>query len=215
MQRLRVLAEQLGVVYQQLGESYSLYQQQRQLFCRSGCGECCLHPGIEASVLEMLPLAISLYDQGLAEQTLEQLQQHENVGCFFYQSHSADRKQGQCSVYQHRPAICRLFGAAGYTGREGQTELSVCKVIKVDHPQAYQDTLIALESDPPPMIRNGKERVRQLDYELGGRNLPINDAAIQALEKVLFEAYYASMAEPEPAAVHADPVDPFGLAEPA
>ncbi|WP_337879531.1 YkgJ family cysteine cluster protein [Rheinheimera sp.] len=207
MQRLRGLAEQLGVVYQQISDTYSTYQRQRELFCRSGCGECCLHPGIEASVLEMLPLAIRLYDEGTAEQTLEALQQHEKPGCFFYQRFSEDGKQGQCGVYQQRPAICRLFGAAGYTGREGQVELSVCKVIKADHPQALKDSLIALESDPPPMIRNGKEQVRQIDYELGGRNLPINDAMVQALEKVLFEGYYASMAEPEPVIPLDDPLD--------
>lgn len=73
-------------------------------------------------------------------------------------------------------------------------QLSVCKNIKVDHPKALQDTLIALESDPPPMIRNGKEQIRQIDYELGGLNYPINDAMKLALEKVLFEQYYLSLA---------------------
>ncbi|MFC4654114.1 YkgJ family cysteine cluster protein [Rheinheimera marina] len=207
MQRLRVLAEQLDVVYQQISEQYSAYQRQRELFCRSGCGECCLHPGIEASVLEMLPLAIKLYDEGRAEQALDDIQQHQKAGCFLYQSFSEDGKQGQCGSYAHRPAVCRLFGAAGYTGREGQVELSVCKVIKADHPQALKDSLIALESDPPPMIRHGKELVRQVDYELGGRNLPVNDAIKQALEKVLFEGYYASMTEPEPVIPLADPLD--------
>jgi len=74
-------------------------------------------------------------------------------------------------------------------------QLSVCKNIKADHPVAYADTLIALESDPPPMIRNGKEQIRQIDYELGGLNFPINEAMRQALEKVLFEQYYAGLAE--------------------
>ena len=44
------------------------------------------------------------------------------------------------------------------------------------------------------MIRNGKEQVRQIDYELGGMSFPINEAMRQALEKVLFEQYYQSMA---------------------
>ncbi len=74
--------------------------------------------------------------------------------------------------------------------------LSVCKNIKADHPTAYADTLIALESDQPPMIRNGKEQIRQIDYELGGMNFPINEAMRQALEKVLFEQYYAGLADP-------------------
>lgn len=197
MQRLKQLSLQVETVFADIGQSYAQYQRDRGLFCRSGCGECCLHPGIEATVLEMLPLAYSLVEQNEAERTLDALAEQQQDGCFFYQRHSADGKMGQCSVYQKRPGICRLFGAAGYNGREGEVQLSVCKNIKADHPVAYADTLIALESDPPPMIRNGKEQIRQIDYELGGINYPINKAMRQALEKVLFEQYYAGIADAE------------------
>lgn len=197
MQRLKQLSLQVETVFADIGQSYAQYQRDRGLFCRSGCGECCLHPGIEATVLEMLPLAYSLIEQNEAERTLDALAEQQQDGCFFYQRHSADGKMGQCSVYQKRPGICRLFGAAGYNGREGEIQLSVCKNIKADHPVAYADTLIALESDPPPMIRNGKEQIRQIDYELGGINYPINEAMRQALEKVLFEQYYAGIADAE------------------
>lgn len=197
MQRLKQLSLQVETVFADIGQSYAQYQRDRGLFCRSGCGECCLHPGIEATVLEMLPLAYSLVEQNEAERTLDALAEQQQDSCFFYQRHSADGKMGQCSVYQKRPGICRLFGAAGYNGREGEVQLSVCKNIKADHPVAYADTLIALESDPPPMIRNGKEQIRQIDYELGGVNYPINEAMRQALEKVLFEQYYAGIADAE------------------
>lgn len=195
MQCLKQLSLEVEQVFADIGQTYAQYQRDRGLFCRSGCGECCLHPGIEATVLEMLPLAYSLLEEGKAESTLDALANHQQDGCFFYQRHSADGKMGQCSVYLKRPGICRLFGAAGYNGREGEVLLSVCKNIKADHPVAYADTLIALESDPPPMIRNGKEQIRQIDYELGGVNFPINEAMRQALEKVLFEQYYAGLAE--------------------
>ncbi|MCT6699831.1 YkgJ family cysteine cluster protein [Rheinheimera sp. 4Y26] len=195
MQRLKQLSLEVEQVFADIGQTYAQYQRDRGLFCRSGCGECCLHRGIEATVLEMLPLAYSLLEEGKAESTLDALANHQQDGCFFYQRHSADGKMGQCSVYLKRPGICRLFGAAGYNGREGEVLLSVCKNIKADHPVAYADTLIALESDPPPMIRNGKEQIRQIDYELGGVNFPINEAMRQALEKVLFEQYYAGLAE--------------------
>lgn len=195
MQRLKQLSLEVEQVFADIGQTYAQYQRDRGLFCRSGCGECCLHPGIEATVLEMLPLAYSLLEEGKAESTLDALANHQQDGCFFYQRHSADGKMGQCSVYLKRPGICRLFGAAGYNGREGEVLLSVCKNIKADHPVAYADTLIALESDPPPMIRNGKGQIRQIDYELGGVNFPINEAMRQALEKVLFEQYYAGLAE--------------------
>lgn len=192
MQRLRELSRRVEAVYGEIAETFATYQQQRGLLCRTGCGECCLQPTIEATVLEMLPLALHLFDQGKAEQTLTQLEElPEPAGCFFYQKLSFDGKQGQCSVYQQRPAICRLFGAAGYRDKQGKTSMSVCKVIKSDHTEPYRQTLIALESDPPPMMMLAKEQVNQLDYELGQRHLPINVALQHALQKVLFKAWYA------------------------
>jgi Fe-S-cluster containining protein len=164
MQRLRELSRRVEAVYGEIATTFSAYQQQRGLNCRSGCGECCLQPTIEATELEMLPLALHLFDQGKAEQTLTQLEElTEPQGCFFYQKLSFDGKQGQCSVYQQRPSICRLFGASGYRDKQGKTSLSVCKVIKTDRPLPYQ------------------------------QHLPVNDALQQALERVLFKAWYSGM----------------------
>ncbi|MDX1391697.1 MAG: YkgJ family cysteine cluster protein [Rheinheimera sp.] len=193
MQRLRELSRRVEAVYGEIATTFSAYQHQRGLNCRTGCGECCLQPTIEATVLEMLPLALHLFDQGKAEQTLTQLEElTEPQGCFFYQKLSFDGKQGQCSVYQQRPSICRLFGASGYRDKTGKPALSTCKIIKADRAIAYQDTLIALESDPPPMMIMAKEQVNELDYELGKQHLPINEALKQALEKVLFKAWYSN-----------------------
>ncbi len=192
MQRLRELSRRVEAVYGEIADTFSLYQQNSGLHCRSGCGECCLQPTIEATVLEVLPLALYLFDQGKAEQTLTQLEElTEPQGCFFYQRLSFDGKQGQCSVYAQRPSICRLFGAAGYRDKTGKPSLSVCKVIKTDRTDAFQQAIIAMESDPPPMMMASKEQVSQLDYELGNQHLPVNEAVKQALEKVLFKAWYA------------------------
>ncbi|MDX1537078.1 YkgJ family cysteine cluster protein [Arsukibacterium sp.] len=192
MQRLRELSRRVEAVYGEIAETYSNYQQRLGLQCRSGCGECCLAPTIEATVLEMLPLALHLFDQGKAEQTLDQLGQlTEPQGCFFYQKLSFDGKQGQCSVYQQRPSICRMFGAAGYRDKTGQTSLSVCKTIKTDNPLKYQQGLIMLQSSPPPLMMHSKEQINELDYQLGNRHYPINTALQLALEQVLFKASYS------------------------
>jgi uncharacterized protein len=195
MQQLRDTASQLMILNDEIAQTYSRYQNDRKLFCRSGCGECCLHPGIEASVLEMLPLALHLYDAGVAESTLEALRQHDQAGCYFYQASSEDRKSGQCGVYPYRPAVCRMFGAAGYRGREGEVLLSICKVIRSDEPEAVIATEQSLQTETPPMMRNHKAQIAQLDYELSKENMPIKQATEAALEKVLTKAYYASFAE--------------------
>lgn len=195
MQQLRDTASRLMILNDEIAQTYSRYQNDRKLFCRSGCGQCCLHPGIEASVLEMLPLALHLYDTGLAESTLDALQQHDQdqAGCFFYQASSEDRKSGHCGVYPYRPAVCRMFGAAGYRGREGEVLLSVCKVIRADAPEAVIATEQSLSSETPPMMRNHKAQIAQLDYELSKENMPIKRATAAALEKVLTKAYYAGL----------------------
>ena len=192
MQRLQQLSDQVELVFSDIGQRYAQYQRDRGLFCRSGCGECCQHPGIEATVLEMLPLAFRLIAEQRADQVLSDLAERDDARCYFYQSHSEDRKQGQCSVYQQRPGICRFFGAAGTTGKTGEYQLSTCRNIKTDHPAAYAETLIALESDPPPLIRHGQEQIRQLDPELASNPMPLNQALATALEKALFEQYYQS-----------------------
>jgi uncharacterized protein len=190
MARLELLSQQVLAVMTEVGQEYSKYQQASGLLCRKGCGECCRHPGIEATVLEMLPLAFQLINEQRADQVLIDLAEREDERCYFYQSHSDDGKQGQCSVYQQRPGICRFFGAAGTTGRAGETLLSTCRTIKTDHPRAYAETLIAMESSPPPLIRHGQEQIRQLDPELSNSALPINQALTAALEKALFEQQY-------------------------
>lgn len=196
MQRLRELSRRVEAVYGEMADTFSGYQQASGLGCRSGCGECCTQTTIEATVLEMLPLALHLFDQGKAEQTLTQLEELPEVsGCFFYHRLSFDGKQGQCSVYQQRPSICRVFGAAGYRDKQGKPALSVCKTIKADRAEKYQQHLIILGEQPPPMMMTAKEQVSQLDYELGNKHYPINHAMYLALEKVLFKAYYSSVSD--------------------
>lgn len=193
MQRLRELSRRVEAVYGEMADTFSGYQQASGLSCRSSCGECCTQTTIEATVLEMLPLALHLFDQGKAEQTLTQLEELPEVsGCFFYQRLSFDGKQGQCTVYQQRPSICRVFGAAGYRDKQSKAALSVCKTIKADHTEKYQQHLIMLGEQTPPMMMNAKEQVSQLDYELGSKHYPINHAMQHALEKVLFKSYYSS-----------------------
>lgn len=192
MQRLRELSRRVEAVYGEIADTFSKYQQNQGLQCRSGCGECCLAPTIEATVLEMLPLALHLFDHGKAEHTLSQLEQlTEPQGCFFYQKLSFDGKQGQCSVYQQRPSICRMFGASGSRDKTGQTSLSTCKIIKSDKAAQYQQSLIMLQSSPPPLMMISKEQVNELDYQLGQTHYGINTALQLALEHVLFKASYS------------------------
>ena len=108
-----------------------------------------------------------------------------------------------------------MFGAAGYKTKSGEATLSVCKTIKQAVPEKYAATLIAIQpqrSDvieqlligdiaansagqstaiKPPMIAEGRQKLAQLDYELGDKLMPINDALRLMLEKILTLSFYS------------------------
>ncbi len=99
-----------------------------------------------------------------------------------------------------------MFGAAGYKTKSSEATLSVCKPLKQAVPEKYAAALIAIQpawgqsnySDPmsisnskPPMIAEGRQKLAQLDYELGDKLIPINDALRYILEKILTLSFYS------------------------
>ena len=209
MNRLRELSSQVMDVYQSLSQEFSAYQSSQSLNCVEKCGACCNKPDIEVSPLEMLPYALHLFDTGQAEQVFDELQSYSGFACKQYQRLSLDGTEGYCGIYEYRPGICRMFGAAGYKTKSGEATLSVCKPIKQAVPEKYAAALIAIQpawgqshdSDPmstmsissskPPMIAEGRQRLAQLDYELGDKLMPINDALRYILEKILTLRFYS------------------------
>ncbi|CAI4163400.1 Fe-s-cluster oxidoreductase [Alteromonas macleodii] len=206
MNRLRELSSQVMDVYQSLSQEFSAYQSSQSLNCVEKCGACCSNPDIEVSPLEMLPLALHLFDTGRAEQAFDELDSYSGFACKQYQRLSLDGKEGYCGIYEYRPGICRMFGAAGYKTKSGEATLSVCKPIKQAVPEKYAAALIAIQpawgqsnnSDPmsisnskPPMIAEGRQKLAQLDYELGDKLIPINDALRYILEKILTLSFYS------------------------
>ena len=206
MNRLRELSSQVMDVYQSLSQEFSAYQSSQSLNCVEKCGACCNNPDIEVSPLEMLPLALHLFDTGRAEHEFDELDNYSGFACKQYQRLSLDGKEGYCGIYEYRPGICRMFGAAGYKTKSGEATLSVCKPIKQAVPEKYAAALIAIQpawgqsnnSDPmsisnskPPMIAEGRQKLAQLDYELSDKLIPINDALRYILEKILTLSFYS------------------------
>jgi Fe-S-cluster containining protein len=215
MNRLRELSSQVMDVYQSLSQEFSAFQSSQSLNCAEKCGACCNKPDIEVSPLEMLPFALHLFDTGQAEQVFDELESYAGFACKQYQRLSLDGSEGYCGIYEYRPGICRMFGAAGYKTKSGEATLSVCKTIKQAVPEKYAATLIAIQpqhSDvieqlligdiaansagqstaiKPPMIAEGRQKLAQLDYELGDKLMPINDALRFMLEKMLTLSFYS------------------------
>ncbi|RDV26555.1 YkgJ family cysteine cluster protein [Alteromonas aestuariivivens] len=195
MQRLRDLSSQVESVFTSLANEFGEYQKTTGLSCLDGCGACCNNPDIEVSPLEMLPLALHFFDQGIAESMLDKLAEYSGFACAHYHRNSLDGEKGYCTIYTWRPGICRMFGAAGYSNKHGMPGLSVCKQIKQAMPGKYQNALITISSTPPPSISHGRQRIAQIDPGWGNELLPINDALRQAISKVLTCAYYMDEGE--------------------
>lgn len=215
MNRLRELSSQVMDVYQSLSQEFSAFQSSQSLNCVKKCGACCNNPDIEVSSLEMLPFALHLFDTGRAEQAFDELDNYSGFACKQYQRLSLDGKEGFCGIYEHRPGICRMFGAGGYKTKSGEATLSVCKTIKQAVPDKYAAALIAIQLQhadaskqpliediaansaiqstllKPPMIAEGRQRIAQIDYELGDKLMPINGALRFMLEKILTLSFYA------------------------
>jgi Fe-S-cluster containining protein len=174
-------------VYMKLDREIANFQRDTTLHCLSGCGECCKKPDIEATPLEFLPLALSIYDEGKAEQVLEELQTSSAI-CNAFRPYVTNFG-GLCSVYPDRGLICRLFGFTARRDKEGKPELVTCKLIKEHQSVAYENAREKIaQGKHVPVMSNYYTLMSSIDPELS-KFYPINQAMAHALETVM--AYYA------------------------
>lgn len=175
-------------VYDRLDKDIAAFQTKSKLHCLSGCGECCKKPDIEAGIVEFLPLALDLYDKGLAESTLDELEQKPDSICHVFRPH-VTKFGGLCNAYPHRGLICRLFGFTARVNKEEQKELVTCKYIKEEQSASYQKAIDDISrGEKVPVMSEYYYRMQSIDPGLQGF-YPINVAMSKAIETVL--QYYA------------------------
>jgi Fe-S-cluster containining protein len=147
------------------------------LVCRAGCGECCLNPGVEATVLEFLPAAFTLCKTGKCDTYRELLSDREGPVCVFYSPFAVG---GMCSEYEKRGLICRLFGFSTRTDRMGEKKLITCRYVKADHdPEKLKGALNSM-----PEMRSAYMMLYGIDPDLAVRYYPVNTAILKAIDLV-------------------------------
>ncbi|OFZ21606.1 MAG: hypothetical protein A2202_08970 [Bdellovibrionales bacterium RIFOXYA1_FULL_36_14] len=190
MQRLRLLASKIMEIYDESHDFFQAFQQKTGLTCIPDCGECCLSTEVSASILEMIPTALDLYDQKLAEKVLDTLEQlNETSHCIFYIKLSEDGKKGRCSNYKHRPCVCRSFGAAAVKNKIGKNILSVCKEIKKQKSIDFDQITL----DCAPIIGEFSNKILLMECSDNTKIKPINQALKQALMYVLSASAYIEL----------------------
>ena len=186
---IREFSQDLQNIYDEMWQSFSQYQKASGLFCLEGCGKCCNNPEVEASVLEMFPLALRILDDNKLEEWLDKLENPTQDHCMMYEPHSPDGSKGQCGVYKERPSLCRMFGVAGFYNKHREVTLSVCKLIREKYPDLTK-TRESEVTEQTPMLAHWSYSLMQLDPALIQDRLPINEALKKALERVALYALY-------------------------
>lgn len=185
LQKYRRLAEHIQNIYLQSSETFNNFQKDSGLTCLNGCGKCCLNPEASATVIEMLPLALHLFDEGTADTIYEKLNS-KLPHCLFYTYHSPDGEKGQCSAYNYRPSICRSFGASSRITKHGGKEWAFCKYIKENKSHLIE----RIDIENAPIITQFATQIFALDPAYGSKLLPINETLKIILEKLLLEQNY-------------------------
>ena len=187
MLRLRQLSFEVSQIFNESQSTFSQYQQQTGLTCLDRCGACCLSSEISATVLEMLPTAYDLLDRKMAIEVLTILEKLEYPRCFFYKAFNQEGTKGTCQNYQHRPSVCRSFGAAAVKNKYGQKTLSICKLIKNEN----LEKITSLNPEEAPVIGEYARKIMALDPVLGANVYPINIALEKALQMILQLQHYS------------------------
>jgi uncharacterized protein len=179
-------------IFKALDKEIGQFKASTGLKCLQGCGACCKKPDIEASILEFLPLAVHLYQQGKAEEILDIIEKDEDQGiCVLFVPVIADHSAGFCSQYYHRGLICRLFGYSASKDKNGSLTLAICRKIKDAMPEIFKKANDDISNGMPvPVISNYYSRLQSIDFGLSSRMMPINRAIKLAVETVALFNYY-------------------------
>jgi Fe-S-cluster containining protein len=180
--------------YTELDKDLAAFQSQSKLSCLAGCSACCHAPTIEATVLELLPLAFHLYKENKAEEFYDNLLSNESSLCMLYKPVQTALRKGACADYPYRALVCRLFGFSFNRDKAGKPVMLVCKDIKNNQPEAYETvSKEAQEGKELPIAGDYYMKLTDIDFYLTQHSYPINEAMRHALEMVMNHFHYAEV----------------------
>ncbi len=174
---LREMARAVMIVYRDVEEATRRYREASGLSCPRGCGVCCLAPFVEASILELIPLALALHARGEGDAARERAHQAiGEPGCVLYRPEPVTT--GHCTEYAYRALVCRLYGFCGRLDKRGRVEPIACPhVVRTPAPPGVGSL------PPPPIVQHYRIRLHCICPSLGHLT-SINEALRDALDYV-------------------------------
>lgn len=171
-------------LFSRLDNHINIFRDKSGLSCPQGCGKCCMKPDITATILEFLPAASVVYNSGVYEDILNDLDERiENKICIFF---DRDENEGHCSCYPYRGLICRLFGFSTRVDKYGDRSFVTCKEIKKQINGRDTSGFLSLA----PGINEYYMRLFAIDPNLALQQLPINECIRKAIEIVALNYRY-------------------------
>lgn len=184
---LQTLKVQVLNLYRVADRAVAAYQKISGLVCPGGCVKCCFSEKVEATVLEMIPVAFSLFKSSQAELILKRIEKQDSLQqCVLFRPDLSqpDGDGGGCTQYPDRALICRLFGFAGNTDRTGVPQLARCRDMPVE-PKTKKSRQASPESTTGmPLFHAFGIALIAIHPDLGTVRKPINEALSEALVKV-------------------------------
>lgn len=179
------LIQQVLDFYQQLEEQTASIPDQIGLHCPAGCGRCCDNPNIEATELEMLPVAWELWQRGDALTYWQNLKNQDKQSiCIFFEPDALIPGKGRCGMYAWRPIVCRLFGYATVKNKHGISEFATCAYLHQTAPEKVAEIKHQVTAGfPIPNFSEISLQLALIDPHKSQR-LPINQALCLALERI-------------------------------
>lgn len=175
-------------VYEKLDGAITRFRWKTGIHCAKGCGQCCENPYVEATVLEMLPLAAALIRRNEAQRWLQGDQpEYEKGRCPFYQPDGQVAWKGRCSVYPLRPLICRMFGYSGKKDKEDKKQYYTCERIETQFRDICQRINHQKTDTALPMMEDYSMQRLELAREIDRNLYPLPLALKKALERIGFQ----------------------------
>lgn len=185
---------QMDESYNNVAQKQADWYEKSKFTCVDGCGECCRNFEPDLLECEAVYWAAWLLENQpeVAEKVLEgEFPFPREKGCQFWNENT----DYHCSCYGARPHICRLFGASGYSAKNGETVFKPCKFYKEEdlskknpqlkNRQYSQTEVLQIFGTLPPLMSDLMERAVSINPDNHETEL-VRTALPKALRKLLW-----------------------------
>ena len=188
--------KELLELYKEIDLCIDRFKIETDINCLDLCGKCCntASSNIEASVFELFPLAIYLWENKKVDIIISELSSIEvSNPCIFFKDDKIFNTTGNCSMYELRPLICRLFGFSVLINKGDRVRYISCNEMK----NKYRYKIVKIESGDKNssdllILPDFAQRSTALNYQHGSERFDINKALKKAFEIVALKLSFIS-----------------------